>query len=110
MSEAPIKSQIKLSTRKFHGVLRRLAKSDSSVINKLKVTVQNEDATQEKKPCLIAPSMFMNCNKHVNNHNSTINTTVNIIENLNTEKENSSPINAELIDYPDSSDFDEDDE
>ena len=51
--------------------------------------------------------MFMKCQKI--KHNSTINTNVNIIQDLTNEKENSSPIPSELVDYPDSSDFDDED-
>ena len=110
MSESHIKSQIKLKEkghRKISGILRSLAKSDSSVTNKLQITVYKDDTSVEKKPIIIAPSMFMKCQKI--KHNSTINTNVNIIQDLTNEKENSSPIPSELVDYPDSSDFDDED-
>ena len=111
MSEPSNKSQIKLSrknSKKFTEVLRRLAKSDSSLIKKMKITVCEDDTNVNKKNFLIAPSMFMNCHRIY--HASTENTNVNIIKNLITEKENSNPIDTELINYPDSSDFYEDDE
>ena len=113
MSESLIKSQNKITEknkRKFHGVLRRLIKSDSSVNNKMKVTVYKVDNTEKKKQLIIAPLIFTNYCRHLINHNSTINTNVNIIENLIKEEENSSPVDSELKNYPDSSDFDDDDE
>ena len=116
MKKLPVKSQSQTnekSSKKFFGVLRRLAKSDSSIKNKMKVTVYNEDITNEKKQIFIAPSMFttfINRNKNLNNHNSTENTSKNIIETSIIENEIQSPQNTEIKDYPDSSDFGDDDE
>ena len=110
MNESPIKSKIKISEksdRKFLGLLRRLAKLDSWLINKMKVAVYKEDIIEDKKKIIIAPSMFMDYHSNLNNHNSNINTNVNIIENIVTEKETLSPIDTELIDHPNSSDFDD---
>ena len=57
MSESPINSQIKLrrkNDRKFFGVLQRLAKSDTLLVDKMKVTVYKEDIAEEKKEfCMI---------------------------------------------------------
>ena len=114
MNEPHIKSQIKIrrkNSRKFFGILRRLAKSDP-LINKLNITVYKavykEDIIEEKNRFIIAPSNFINSRQNLINHNSTKNTNLNIIEDLITEKENSSPVGTELIECPDSSDFDDD--
>ena len=116
MNESHIESQIKIrrkNSRKFFGILRRLAKSDP-LINKLNITVYKavykEDSIKEKNRFTISPSKFINRSQNLINHNSAKNTNVNIIEDLITEKENSSPIGTELIEYPDSSDFDDDNE
>ena len=111
MDEFPIKSQtirLKKNSKKFFGVLRHLAKSDSSLKNELKVTVCKDDPTEAKKQIIIAPSLFINSCKI--NYNSTQNTNINILEDLITKNQNTSPIDAELKDYPDSSDFDDDEE
>ena len=113
MSESSIKSQFKTNeknNRKFSRVLRCLAKSDTSLINKMNVTVYKEDIIEEKKQFLVAPLMYINCHKRFINHNSTENTSINIFENSITEEiqEIQSPQDPELMDYPDSSDFDDD--
>ena len=113
MNNLHIKSQNQINKKdsiKFFGVLQRLAKSDTSIYNKMKVTVYKEDNIEEKKQILIAPSMFMKYHENYINHVSTSNTIKNINENLIKENENSSPQNPELINYPDSSDFGDDNE
>ena len=113
MSESPINPKIKIiekRRKKFSGILRHLAKSDSSLVNKMNITVYKDDIIEEEKQIIIAPSMYLNCRKPLNNHKSAENTIVNIFENLVIEKGNPSPVQDEQIDYPDSSDFEDDDE
>ena len=98
------------NSRRFFGVLRHLAEFDIPLIHKMNVTVYKEDITEEKKQFLVAPLMYMDCHKNFINHNSAQNTNINIFENSITEEtqETQSPRNPELMDYPDSSDFDDD--
>ena len=110
MNELPIKSQNKLKQRynkKFREDLQLLAKSDSSLIKKLNITVYKEDLNEGKKQIFIAPSMFLNSQDNLTNQISTDNTS-SIIENSIIEKENLSPCDPDLMNYPNSSDFDED--
>ena len=102
------------NTKKFIGILRSLAKSDSSLNNKMKVTVCKEDKTEEIKHITIAPlidTTFSDNHKNLfEKNNSTENTNNNTIEDIIKEKEVQSPQYPELKDYPDSSDFGDDDE
>ena len=115
MSENFINSKIHMNqknSKKYFGVLRRLAQSEDSVINKIKVIV-SEGVIEESNHCFIAPSKFKNFSENSVDKNSTKKTSVNSFENSNEEKKNlSSQLNIETVDYPDSSDFsdDEDDE
>ena len=109
MNESSIKLKTKSSeknSRKFFGVLRRLVKSDNSINNILKVTVYKDEINDEKKQFFIAPSIFISSERHLYNHNSTQNKNKNIIENSIIEEIQSSN-NAEFMEYPDSSDFDD---
>ena len=109
MNKSSNKSQVtinKKTSRKFSDILGQLAKSDTSLINKMKVTVFKEDIIDEKKQ--IAPSTFMNSHKHFIYRNSNEDAIVNVIEDSVLESEALTTQNAELINYPDSSDFDED--
>ena len=119
MNKLLVKSENKVTdkpSRKFHGVLRRLAKSDTSILNTMKVTVYKDDIIEDKKHIFIAKSMFMNYQERWINHISTESTNVNINENINEnlnedsiiENEVLSPHCEEFKDYPDSSDFDDD--
>ena len=117
MNKLSVKSENKITnkkSRKFCGILRHLAKSDTSIFNTMKITVYKDDITKENNHIFIAPSMFIDFQEHWMNHISTENTSENIIKNLNKnsiiENEIPSPQNTELKDYPDSSDFDDDDE
>ena len=110
MQKSPNKSKNTLnqsSNKKFREKLERLAKSDSSLIKRLSITVYKEDIIEEKKQFFIAPSMFLNSHDHLTNHSSTDNTS-SIIENSIMENENSSQCDPDLMNYPNSSDFDED--
>ena len=94
MNKLPIKSQNQIrnkNSRKFFGVLRRLAKSDTSIYNKMKVTVYKEETKEEKKHILIAQSMFIRFHENFINHISISNTIENINEDSIKENENSSP-------------------
>ena len=100
---------IEKNNKKFVGILRRLAKSDSSIMNGLKVTVYKEKIIEEKKQIFIAPSIFNNYLKCFNNYDSAENTSENINEDSVVEEIQSSN-DTEQMDYPDSSDFDDDDD
>ena len=111
MQTTTINSQLKInekSSRKFFGVLRRLAKADSSLNNKMKVTVFKDDNNEEKNYFFIASSFFLNPRKHFIPHYLAENTCKSKIEKLIIEKKIENIKNTELIDYPNSSDFDDD--
>ena len=93
--------------RKLTGVLRRLAKSDSSVMNAIKVTVCEGEITEEKNEIFIAPSIIMNYRKYTADNYLSENIRNNIFSDL---KEIESKHDNEEIGSPDSSDFDDDDE
>ena len=106
-------SQIKISEkndRKFVEVLGSLTKLDNLIMNKIKVIVSEGEITEEQKEFIVAPSKFIKCHEHSIEINSARNKNKNINENMNIEKGNSSSRNIEDEDYPDSSDFDGDDE
>ena len=112
MSKFPLNYQPKINKkneRKFFGILKQLAKSDDSVMNKIKVTVCKGEIIEEKEKIFIAPSKFMSCHKHSVTNNSNENKNKIIIENLNIKEINSSPHYIEEVDYPDSSDLSDDD-
>ena len=112
MKELSTKSQIKKiekRNRRFSVILRHLAKFDNS-IKIMKVTISEDRITSEKDRILIAPSKFGNCFGHLSNHYSTENTNSKYItENLNIENNDSTRNNIIPGDYPDSSDFSDDD-
>ena len=66
-----------------------------------------KEIIEEKNKVYIAPSIFKNT-EYSTNQNSTNKSSVNKIENFNKEKINLSPQNTETVDYPDSSDFSDD--
>ena len=113
MNKLHTNSQIKMNEkndRKFFGVLRKLAKLDNSIMNKIKVIVCEGEITEEEKEFIAAPSKFIKCQVHSIEINSARNKNKNIIENINIEKENTLSHNIEEESYPDSSDFDDDNE
>ena len=103
MSDKKIKNQ-----RKYLGVLRSLAKSDSSIYNKLKITVSEGEFVDEKEQILIAPSMYKSCPENLVNQNINPIPIGNKIEITKEEKEISDENGTETLDYPDSSDFSDD--
>ena len=113
MSESPIKSQFKMSeknSRRFFGVLRHLAEFDIPLIHKMNVTVYKEDITEEREHILIAPSIVIKYPEHPKSFNSTENKIENIIEDSIIKSEISNSSNAELMNYRDSSDFNDEEE
>ena len=111
--EWPINSQIKTtekSNKKFFGILKRLAKFEDLLINKLEVIVCEGEIIEKINEVFIAPSMFINCQKHSVNCSSTEKKNENKVENLNKEEEILNKNNKEEVDYPDSSDFSDDDD
>ena len=104
-------SQIKInekSDRKFVEVLRSLVKLDNLITNKIKIIVCEGEITEEQKEFIVAPTKFIKCHEHSIEINSVGNINKNINENMNIEKGNSVSHNIEDADYPDSSDFDDD--
>ena len=99
MSDNKIKNK-----RKYFGILRRLAKSDTSVLNKLKVTVFEGEFIEEKEHIFIAPSIFISCP----NQNSNQISIEDKNENFNEKTKISSKNEIETLDYPNSSDFSDD--
>ena len=91
--------------RKYFNIFRRLAKSDSSIFNKLKVTVCEGEFNEEKQCFLVAPLMLFNSDKDLENKKSNEKAIENSTEHSEISNENDSGI---LNDYPDSSDFSED--
>ena len=97
-----------INNYKYHENLQPKPQSDSSLIKKfMKITVYKEDFSLGAKHVFIAPSMFLNSHDHSINHSSTNNTS-SIFENSIKEKEISNQCDPELFNYPNSSDFDED--
>ena len=110
MNEPTNKSKNKLKqkyNKKFREELQSIVKSDSSLIKKLHITVYKEDFNKDKNHFSIAPSMFLNSRDNLFNQSSTNNTN-SIIENSVIENEISSPCDPDLMNYPNSSDFDDD--
>ena len=95
----------KKNERQYFGVLRNLAKSDTSIFNELKITVCEGEFIESKNHIFIAPSMFMSCHEF-NNQNSNKISIEN--ENPNEQTEISNENEIKNFDYPDSSDFSDD--
>ena len=91
--------------RKYFNIFRRLAKSDSSIFNKLKVTVCEGEFNEEKQCFLVAPLILFNSDKDLENKKSNEKAIENSTEQSEISNENESGI---LNDYPDSSDFSDD--
>ena len=107
---SPIKLRAEISeknTRRFSGILRRLSKLDNSIKN-MKVTVSEGEISEKNIHDFIAPSKFKNCFELLENPNLPEKLNKNLIENFNVEKINYSPHDIEVVDYPDSSDFSDD--
>ena len=95
--------------RKYFSVLRNLAKLDSSMFNKLKVTVCEGEFNEEKQCFLIPPLVHFESGKDFEDNNSNQISTEKIIENSTIQSEISNENKIETLDnYPDSSDFSED--
>ena len=92
------------NSKKFVGILRRLAYSESLITNKIKITVSKDEIIEEKNRILIAPSIFKSYSDHEQNSTEK---SINTIKNSNKEKINSNP-HIESVNYPDSSDFSDD--
>ena len=107
MSEGQLISKIKQkNSKKYALVLRRLAQSENLLTNILNVTVSKGEVIEEEKRILIAPLKFKSYSNLSVGENST-DKTINKNKKPNVEIENYSPL-AEKADYPDSSDFSDD--
>ena len=95
--------------QKYSGILMRLAKLDSSIFNKLKVTVCEGEFIEENKFFLIAPLTQFDSVKDFENKNLSKEITEKAIENSTEQSEisNENKI-VSFDDYPDSSDFSDD--
>ena len=78
------------------------------LIPKIKVTVSEGEIFEDKEQFFIAPSKFKNTFENVAKRNSIVDKNENLSENLNIETQVSSQNDIEVVDYPDSSDFSED--
>ena len=94
--------------RKYIDLLRKLAKSDTSIYNKFKVTVYEDEFIEGKENNFIAPSTFLSCPESLINQNSNQISTENTIENYNEQTEIYNKNEIQTLDYPDSSDFSDD--
>ena len=96
--------------RKYFGVLRRLAKLDNSIYNELKVTVCEGEFVEEKQFFLVAPLMLFDSEKDLDNQKSSQILTDRTFENSTEQSGISNENKSEILDdYPDSSDFSDDD-
>ena len=92
----------------YSGILRRLAKLDVPFFNKLKVTVCEGKFAEEKDHIFLAPLMFMSSSENLVKQNLKKTSTENIIKNPNEKKHISDRNEIKTMDYPDSSDFSDD--
>ena len=76
--------------------------------NRIKVVVSKDETFEEKNHNFIAPSKFKNFKEYLTDQISSDSKDINTSENSNLEKINLSPQNTETVDYPDSSDFSDD--
>ena len=110
MTEKHIKSKIQMNqkhSRKFTGILRRLAQSENLLNNKLKVIISEGEIIEENNHIFIIPSKFKEYSENSVDQNSTEKASEKTIENSNIKENFLSP-HIEKMDYPDSSDFSED--
>ena len=110
MTEKHIKSKIQMSqknSKKFTGILRRLAQSENLLNNKLKVIISEGEIIEENNHIFIIPSKFKEYSENSVDQNSTEKASEKTIENSNI-KENILNPHIETVDYPDSSDLSED--
>ena len=103
-------NKVKKNDRRYFGVLQRLAKFDTSILNIMKVKVYKEDITEETEHILIAPSICMKYPELSISFNSTENIIENIVEDSIIGNKNSKSSNPELMNYRDSSDFSDDED
>ena len=94
--------------RKFVGVLRKLAKSDCSVINKLKITVSKSEFFEENEHNFIGPSKLMSFPENLINQNLNQTSVENTIKSSNELPKIAGKNEIHSLDYPDSSDFSDD--
>ena len=111
MSEKHFKSKSQMkqeNSRKYSRVLRRLAQSENLLTNRIKVIVTEGEIIEETDKIMIAPSKFSSNSNHSVDQNSTEKTSIKTIGNLNVNTKNTSPHHIKEVDYPDSSDFSDD--
>ena len=94
--------------RKYFGVLRKLAKSDCSVINKLKITVSKSEFIEENEHNFIGPSKLMSYPENLINQNLNQTSVENTIKSSNELPKIAGKNEIHSLDYPDSSDFSDD--
>ena len=97
------------SEKKYFGVLRRLAKLDSFILNQLKVVVCDGEFNEVNEQFFTAPLMILDQDKNLSNQNSNRTLTGKNIDNYTEQIEVSSENKIKVFDnYPDSSDLSED--
>ena len=97
------------SERKYFCVLRKLAKFDNLTLNKLKVTVCEGEFDEEKHFFLIAPLTPFEFSKNLGNKKTDQKQIEKAIEDSAEHREISNENKSEISDdYPDSSDFSDD--
>ena len=107
MSEDQLLSKFnQKKSKRFSLVLRSLAQSENLLTNILKVTVSEGEIIEEEKRIFIAPLKFKSYSNLSVGESST-DLTINTNPKSNVKIEEYSPL-AEKADYPDSSDFSDD--
>ena len=97
------------SERKYFGVLKRLAKYDNLTINQLKVKVCEGEFNEDKQCFLVVPVILFDSDKDLENKKTNQNKTEKTIEDSTEHSEISNENKSEILDdYPDSSDFSDD--
>ena len=92
--------------RKYFDILQDLVKSDSSIIKKLNITVSKGEFAEGIEHIIIDPSMFMNSHEYLINQNSNKISPEDTIESEQIKNKNKNE--SQILDYPDSSDFSDD--
>ena len=109
MIEASIKYQHTIDlkkNRRFSRILKSLVKSEN-LLTEIKVTVSDGEIIEDKEQFFITPTLFKRSFENYI-YNSFDNKNENLVENLNSETKPSSPNDFKAGEYPDSSDFSDD--
>ena len=110
MSENKNKSKMnQKNSKNLARILRRLAQSENLLTNKIKITILEGEIIEEKNKFFIAPLMFKSFSEQSVDQISTENASVKTIyKNSKEEEKISSSDDIVEVDYPESSDFSDD--